>query len=510
MLRCRVAEAQSGVSLIHDHKIKERYGDLKMVKVLFVAAEAVPFAKTGGLADVAGSLPKQLRTQGVDVRVIMPKYSSIPAEYREQMSLRHKTTVPVGWRQQYCGVEELEYEGVPFYFIDNEAYFKRSELYGYYDDAERFAYFCRAVLEVLPDLDFVPDVVHCNDWHTGMVSVFLNAHYRHQLSYQNIRTIFTIHNLRYQGVFAKEIVPDLLGLGWEYFTADRLEFYDQVSFMKGGIVFSDIITTVSRTYAEEIQHEYFGERLEGLLYKRRDDIVGIINGIDYDVYNPATDNHLAVRYDAGSVDQKCEIKVKLQEQLGLPVRRSTPLLAVISRLVAPKGLDLIVHILDELVSGEDVQLVVLGTGEFRYENLFQQAAWKYPNKVSANIHFSEELAHQLYAAADIFLMPSQYEPCGIGQLIALRYGALPVVRETGGLKDTVQPYNKYTGLGNGFSFSNYNAHELLFTVKRALGLYYDKPVWTKIVQNAMQTDYSWLQSAQQYQSIYHRLHSEGR
>lgn len=478
-----------------------------MVKVLFVAAEAVPFAKTGGLADVAGSLPKQLRNQGADVRVIMPKYSSIPAQYREQLTLKHRTTVTVGWRQQYCGVEALEHEGVPVYFIDNEAYFKRSGLYGYYDDAERFAYFCRAVLEVLPHLDFVPDVIHCNDWHTGMVSVLLNAHYRHDPHYQHIRTIFTIHNLRYQGVFAKEILPDLLGLGWEYFNTDCLEFYDQVSFMKGGIVFSNVITTVSKTYAEEVQYEYFGEKLEGLLRKRRTDLVGIVNGIDYDVYNPATDSHLAVRYDAGSVNQKYENKVKLQELLGLPVKRGTPLLAIISRLVAPKGLDLIAHILDELITGEDIQLVVLGTGEARYESMFQQAAWKYPHKVSANIHFSEALAHQLYAAADIFLMPSQYEPCGIGQLIALRYGALPVVRETGGLKDTVQPYNKYTGLGNGFSFSNYNAHDLLFTVKKALGLYYDKPVWMKIIQNAMQTDYSWRQSAQQYHSIYRRLRS---
>jgi len=480
-----------------------------MVKVLFVAAEAVPFAKTGGLADVAGSLPKQLRAQGADVRVMMPKYSSIAPQYKEQMTLKHKAAVAVGWRQQYCGVEQLEYEGVPFYFIDNEDYFKRPELYGYYDDAERFAFFCRAVLDVLPHLDFIPDVIHCNDWHTGMVSVFLQAHYRHNPQYQKIRTVFTIHNLRYQGVFPKEIMPDLLSLGWEYFGIDGLEFHNQVNFMKGGLVFSDIITTVSRTYAEEIQYEFYGEKLEGLLRKRREDIVGIVNGIDYDVYNPSNDELITTPFDAHSIDLKCENKVKLQERLGLPVKRGTPMLAIISRLVAPKGLDLIAHILDELIAGEDLQLVVLGTGEEQYEALFQQAAWKYPNKVSANIYFDETLAHQVYAAADIFLMPSQYEPCGIGQLIALRYGTLPVVRETGGLKDTIQPYNKYTGLGNGFSFTNYNAHDLLFTVKKALGLYYDKPVWAKIVHNAMQSDYSWRQSAAQYQSIYNRLHSNG-
>ncbi|MEG6585389.1 glycogen synthase GlgA [Dendrosporobacter sp. 1207_IL3150] len=480
-----------------------------MLKVLFVAAEAVPFIKTGGLADVAGSLPKQLRAEGVDVRVIIPKYSGIPTQYREQMTSIHQTTVSVGWRQQYCGVEKLEYDGVPFYFIHNEDYFKRNGLYGYDDDAERYAFFCRAVLDVLPNLDFIPDVIHCNDWHTGMVSVFLEAHYRSRQEYQNIRTMFTIHNLRYQGVFPKEIMPDLLSLGWEYFNIEGLEFYNQVSYMKGGLVFSDIITTVSSTYAEEIQYEYFGEKLDGLLRKRRADIVGIVNGIDNDLYNPATDPHIPINFDANSLDLKWENKVRLQERLGLPVKRSTPLIAIVSRLVAPKGLDLIAHIIDELIAGEDIQLVVLGTGEECFESLFQQAAWKYPNKVSANICFDEALAHQVYAASDIFLMPSQYEPCGIGQLIALRYGALPVVRETGGLKDTIMPYNKYTGEGNGFSFESYNAHDLLFTVKKALGLFYDKPIWSKIVQNAMQSDYSWRQSAQQYKAIYTSLHNNG-
>jgi starch synthase len=476
-----------------------------MLKVLFAAAEAVPFVKTGGLADVIGSLPKYLKQQGIDVRVVMPKYSDIPQNFHESMTFKRDITVPLAWRQQYCGIFELNHEGVPFYFIDNEYYFKRSGLYGHFDDAERFAYFARSVLEILPHIDFKPDVIHCHDWHAGMTAVFFDAFYKNRPEYQGIKHLFTIHNLKYQGVFDKVILEDILGLGWEYFSDDKLEFHDAVNFMKAGIVYSHQVSTVSRTYAHEIQYPYFGEGLDGLLRARQSALTGIVNGIDYDVYNPETDPNIFVNYSSNSVEGKKENKAKLQERLGLPVRRETPMIAIVSRLVDPKGLDLVARILEELIIHEDVQLVVLGTGEEKYENMFKSAAWRHPAKVSANIYFDDFLAHQIYAAADLFLMPSRFEPCGIGQLIALRYGTLPIVRETGGLKDTVVPYNKYTGAGNGFSFTNYNAHDMFFTIKRALGMFGDKPVWNKIVQNAMNDDYSWNRSAGEYIGLYNRL-----
>ncbi|HEY3426107.1 MAG TPA: glycogen synthase GlgA [Negativicutes bacterium] len=477
--------------------------------VLFVAAEAGPFAKTGGLGDVVGSLPKELRQHGVDARVIIPKYSDIPNPLKAGMVFKAKCTVPVGWRQQYCGVDELVYQGVPFYFIDNEYYFKRSGFYGHYDDAERFAFFCRAVLEILPALDFIPDVLHCHDWQTGMVSLFLKAHYGHNPYYQNIRTLFTIHNLRYQGVFPKEILTDLLALDWKYFTPEGIEFNDKVNFMKGGVAFADLISTVCPTYAGEIQQWYFGEQLDGLLRSRGPDLSGIVNGIDYEVYNPAEDPWIAVKYDADTPERKQQNKTVLQERLGLPVNKNTPVMAIVSRLVGPKGLDLVECVLNELLAAEDIQLVVLGTGEHKYQHLFQHAAWLYPDKMSANIFFEEQLAHQIYAGADLFLMPSLYEPCGIGQLIAMRYGALPIVRETGGLRDTVIPYNQYTGAGNGFSFTQYNAHDMLFTIRLALGLFQDKARWDKLVQAAMQSDYSWRQSVQQYLRLYNMLKDKG-
>jgi starch synthase len=490
-----------------------------MLKVLIAAAEAVPFAKTGGLGDVIGSLPKELKQQGVDARVILPNYMDIPENLREKMTLRAKLVVQVGWREQYCGILELEYQGVIFYFVDNEYYFKRHGFYGYHDDAERFGFFCRAVLESLNKIDFMPDVIHCHDWHAGMVSVLFDAHYRQIPEYQHIKSLFTIHNLRYQGVFQKEVLHDILGLSWEYFTQDGVEFHKAVSFMKGGLAYSDMISTVSRTYAEEIQDPYFGEQLDGFLRKRQSDIIGIVNGIDYQVYNPAKDKAIFSQYDIGKLQNKTKNKTKLQQRLGLPVKEDVPVIAVVSRLVGPKGLDLMERILLDLVkqastTGEDhygAQLVILGTGEARYENFFKYLAWQYPGKVSANIMFDDELAHQIYAGADMFLMPSLYEPCGIGQLIAMRYGCLPIVRETGGLRDTVQSYNEQTGEGNGFTFANYNAHDMLDSINWALQVFQDKPAWNKVVTNAMKSDYSWQQSASQYREVYEKLagQSEG-
>jgi len=481
-----------------------------MLKVLFIAAEAVPFAKTGGLGDVIGSLPKELKQQGVDARVMLPNYQDISEKYKKQMVFKNKFAVQVGWRQKYCGVLEFVYEGITFYFLDNEYYFKRHGFYGYDDDAERFGFFCRAALESLANIDFIPDVLHCHDWHTGMVSAMFDAHYRQRPEYTNIKTLFTIHNLRYQGVFDKGILHDILSLDWKYFTHDGVEFNNAVNFMKAGMAYSDMISTVSRTYAQEIQDPYFGEQLDGFLRKRQNDLVGIINGIDYDVYNPATDTKIASQYDVGSLPSKAKNKLELQQQFGLTVNVNIPVISIVSRLVGPKGMDLVEGILVDMlkqmsVDTYEAQLVILGTGEARYENFFKYMAWQYPGKISASILFDDALARQIYAGSDMFLMPSLYEPCGIGQLIAMRYGTVPIVRETGGLRDTVEPYDKDMGTGNGFTFVNYNAHEMFDTINQAVALFKNKTAWNKIVKNAIQSDYSWQKSAQEYQKIYRKI-----
>ena len=475
------------------------------MKILYVAAEAVPFAKTGGLADVAGSLPKALKADGVDVRVIMPKFGKIPEAYRNAMEHVYDGELPVAWRKKYVGLDKYELDGVTYYFVDNEEYFNREGFYGYDDDAERFSFFSRAVLDLLQAMDFWPDVIHTNDWHAGLVNVFLKLEHMGDARYERIKTVYTIHNLKYQGVFPKDVMPDVLGLDWKYFNNGDLEFYDAVNFMKGGIIYADAITTVSKTYAKEIQYPYFGEHLDGLLRSREQDISGIVNGIDYSVYNPRTDKYIFETYDEESLDRKLDNKIALQKSLGLPERRNVPLIAIVSRLVEPKGMDLAVRMMDEILQHEDIQLVVLGTGEKRYEDWFKGLAWRYPKKVSVNIYFSNELAQRIYAGADIFLMPSKYEPCGIGQLIALRDGTIPVVRQTGGLKDTVQQYNKYTQEGNGFVFENYNAHEMMYALKRALSFYGNYEIWHKIQFNAVQADYSWKRSAKEYEALYERL-----
>lgn len=475
------------------------------MKILYVAAEAVPFAKTGGLADVAGSLPKALEADGVDVRVIMPKYGKIPKEYRNAMQHVYDGTLPVAWREKYVGLDAYKLGDVTYYFVDNEEYFDREGFYGYGDDAERFSFFSRAVLDLLQAMDFWPDVIHTNDWHAGLVNVFLKLEHMGDARYERIKTVYTIHNLKYQGVFPKDVMPDVLGLDWKYFNNGDLEFYDAVNFMKGGIIYADAITTVSKTYAKEIQYPYFGEHLDGLLRSREQDLSGIVNGIDYSVYNPRTDKYIFETYDEESLDRKLDNKIALQKSLGLPERRNVPLIAIVSRLVEPKGMDLVVRMMDEILQHEEIQLVVLGTGEKRYEDWFKGLAWRYPKKVSVNIYFSNELAQRIYAGADIFLMPSNYEPCGIGQLIALRYGTIPVVRQTGGLKDTVQQYNKYTQEGNGFVFENYNAHEMMYALKRALSFYGNYEIWHKIQLNAVQADYSWKRSAKEYEALYERL-----
>ena len=480
-----------------------------MLKVLYVASEAVPFIKTGGLADVAGSLPKALKKQGVDVRVVMPKYGKIAQEYLDKMEHVYDGEFTISWRTKFLGIDKLVLDGVTFYFIDNQEYFYREGFYGYGDDAERFAFFSRAVLEILPQENFWPDVIHTNDWHTALVNVYLRLDHIGDERYERIRTVFTIHNLKYQGVFPKDVMGDVLGLDWQYFNNGDLEYYDAVNFMKGAIVYADNITTVSRTYAQEIQYEFFGEGLDGLLRRRAGDLHGIVNGLDTELYNPATDKYLTepfMKYDATNVmEKKIDNKAALQRMLDLPVERQTPLVAMVTRLVEPKGLDLVVRILDELLEHEDMQFVLLGVGDRVYEDWFRGLAWRHPTKVSSNIYFSDEMAQRIYAGASIFLMPSAYEPCGIGQLIAMRYGTIPVARATGGLVDTIIPYNKSTQEGNGYLFADYNAHDMMYTVKKALTLFRDFNSWKLLMQNAMNTDYSWARSAKEYKALYERL-----
>ena len=480
-----------------------------MLKVLYVASEAVPFVKTGGLADVAGSLPKALKKQGVDIRVVMPKYGKIDREYLDKMEHVYDGELTVSWRKKFLGIDKLVLDGVTFYFIDNQEYFYRDGFYGYGDDAERFSFFARAVLEIPQQEDFWPDVIHANDWHAALTNVYLRLHFMGDERYGKIKTIFTIHNLKYQGVFSKDVMEDVLGIDWKYFNNGDFEYYDAVNFMKAAIVYSDNVTTVSRTYAEEIQYDYFGEGLDGLLRNRAADLHGIVNGLDFDLYNPETDKYLTEPFTKFNVknamERKIDNKAALQRQLNLPVERQTPLVAMVSRLVEPKGLDLVIRVLDELLEHEDMQFVLLGVGDKVYEDWFKELAWRHPTKVSTNIYFSDEMAQRIYAASSIFLMPSAYEPCGIGQLISMRYGSIPVVRATGGLKDTVVPYDKATQKGNGFLFSNYNAHEMMSTIKKALTLFRDFNSWKILIQNAMQSDYSWARSAKEYKALYERL-----
>lgn len=453
---------------------------------------------------MAGSLPKEVEKLGTDVRVMLPKYGTIAEKFKKEMKRVKEFAVSVGWRNQYCGIEELEYEGITYYFIDNEYYFNRESLYGFYDDGERFAFFSRAVLESLRELDYFPDVLHCHDWHTAVIPYLLRIEYYKRKKYGLIRTVFTIHNLQFQGIFPKGTLSDLLGLQENSFHPEHLEFFGNINFMKGALVAADKITTVSPTYLQEIQTPTYGEKLDGLLRSRKEDLVGILNGIDEDFYQPKQDPLIDQNYDEQSFAKKAVNKQAIQRLFHLPERGNTPLLVMISRLTKQKGLDLVKRVLPEILQ-EDVQVVILGTGDPVYEGFLQHEAQYQSEKLNVHIGFDERLAHRLYAAADLFLMPSLFEPCGLGQLIAMKYGAVPIVRETGGLNDTVTPWNEYTGEGNGFSFANFNAHDMLFTIRRALHFYHDQAVWPVIVKQAMVKDYSWAQSAYRYNQLYAEL-----
>ena len=475
-----------------------------MRKILYAASECVPFIKTGGLADVVGSLPKNFDKRYFDVRVIMPKYMCIPWEYREKMNYLTHFYMDIGSRKQYVGLFEMEYDGVQFYFIDNEYYFNGFTPYGDVKwDIEKFCYFCKAVLSALPILDFRPDLIHCHDWQTGLIPVFLKDSFQANLFFRGIKTVMTIHNLKFQGVWDMKTIQSFTGLPDYYFAPDKLEAYKDANMLKGGLVYADAITTVSNTYAEEIKTPFFGEGLDGLLAARSHDLRGIVNGIDYHEYNPATDPYIKKQYDAENFRrEKIKNKRDLQEQLGLEQDDKKFMIGIVSRLTDQKGFDLVAYMMDEICQ-LDVQVVILGSGEWQYENMFRHYDWKYANKVSSNIYYSEELSHKIYAGCDAFLMPSRFEPCGLSQLMALRYGTVPIVRETGGLKDTVEPYNEFEGRGTGFSFRNYNAHEMINTIRYAEGIYTRKKrEWNKIIERGMRADFSWEQSAHKYSDMY--------
>ena len=476
------------------------------MKILYIASEAVPFIKSGGLGDVAGALPSALVEAGAEeAAVILPLYQDIPQEMKDQLTFRKEIWVPLSWRTQYCGIFSAKIGKVTYYLLDNLYYFGRKGLYGYFDDGERFAFFSRAVLEALPHLDFMPDILCCNDWQTGMVPMYLNRFYRTvSEDYRKIRVLFTIHNIQYQGSFSPEITEDVLGLNWGDYAGGTIRYNDSVNFMKTGISASSWVTTVSPTYAQEIQRPEYSWGLDPILREMNNKLSGILNGIDYERYNPAKDPHLFFPYSIRKPENKSKNKEALQKLLGLPQRPNTPVIAIISRLVDHKGMDLIGSVFAQLIS-ENIQLVVLGTGDWQYEELFRRAAMDYPEKVSANICFDSDLAQKIYAGADIFLMPSKSEPCGLSQMIAMRYGTVPVARETGGLKDTVQPFISWEGKGNGFTFANYNAQDMLYVIRQAIQTYQDPELWQTVQKNGMKTDFSWKKPAREYIRIFEKL-----
>ncbi len=477
------------------------------LKILFVSVEVAPFAKTGGLADVAGSLPKSLVSMGHDVRLAMPRFQQIDTE------MKYVADFPVllNNRKETCIVREGEIafkhdnqdKSVPVYFLDNYHLYDREGIYCYFDDADRFAFLCKAALEMLPKIGFQPDIIHCNDWHTGPLCMLLNEKYKEYPFYKNMKTIFTIHNLEYQGNFSKDVLW-LFNVGEEVFIPEKVEFYGMFSFMKAGLVYSDIINTVSETYVKEIQTPQYGEKLEGLLKERSEDLYGIVNGIDYDVFNPKEDPRIVKNYDVNSIELKQENKFALQKEMGLPVK-DVPMIGLISRLSGQKGLDLIMDEIDEIMKN-DIQFVLLGAGDEYYETGFKKIREKYPKKMGVFTGFNAPLAQRIYAASDLFLMPSRFEPCGLGQLFSLRYGTIPIVRSTGGLAETVFDVEKDSKNGNGFTYTEFSSKDMLKTINRALKFYKTKPEeWKELVRRAMKIDNSWDKSAKKYMELYNKL-----
>ncbi|MBR2316217.1 MAG: glycogen synthase GlgA [Clostridia bacterium] len=470
------------------------------MKVLYVASEALPFMASGGLGDVAGSLPQALRKRLIGCRVVMPMYDTIKQELKDTMKFVTSISVPVAWRRQYCGIFEAKADGVIYYLLDNQYYFKRDTIYGHYDDAERFAFFSRAVLEMLPHINFRPDIIHCNDWQSALTPVYYTTMYAKDPWYQGIKTVFTIHNIQYQGVYGKEIIGDVIGLEGE---ANIIEYDGDVNFMKGAIECADKVTTVSPSYAQEILDPWYSHGLDTILKARSWKLQGILNGIDVINYNPETDKAIAANYNAEDWKNKAIDKEDLQKEMGLPVRPDVPIIGLVSRLVDHKGLDLVKAILEELLCTSDVQIVVLGSGDWQYESFFRDMAGKYPDKMGVCIGFVPALARKIYAGADLFLMPSKSEPCGLSQMVALRYGTVPIIRETGGLRDSIT--DSGDGQGNGFTFKSYNAHDMLDAINRAVGAYYNREYWPTLVQRALECDFSWGKSANEYIKMYNKI-----
>ncbi len=477
-----------------------------MKKILFAASECVPFMKTGGLADVVGALPKMFNKDEFDVRVIMPNYTCIPARFRNSFQYVHHFYMDMGQLnfRPHVGIMTYKYEGITYYFVDNEDYFKNQTPYGStLYDIEKFTFFSKAVLAILPVIDFKPDIIHCHDWQTGLIPVFMKTLYKDNPFYWGTKTIMTIHNLKFQGIWDIKTFKKFTNLPDSVFTPDKLEFKKDANMLKGGLVYADYITTVSNTYAYEIQSPQYGEGLDGLLRARHFQLRGILNGIDYRLYDPEHDSDIYAPYNSNNfAEKKAENKLKLQAELGLPQDKNKFMIGLISRLTDQKGLDLVNHVIEN-IADDFTQFVIIGTGEERYENTFKHFQWKYPDKVSANIFFSEQRAHRLYAAADTMLVPSRFEPCGLTQLISLRYGTVPIVRETGGLKDTVIPYNEFENYGTGFSFTNYNANDMLNVINYAKSVYFNnRDNWNQIIKRGMTTDFSWSSSALQYAGMY--------
>lgn len=470
------------------------------MKILYAASEAQPFIASGGLADVAGALPKALCAMGEDCRVVLPLYGDISPDLRREMKYITHFNVPLSWRNQYCGLFESEMGGVKYYLLDNEYYFKRNGIYGFYDDAERFAFFSKAVLEMIHYIDFVPQVINCNDWQTAMVPVFLRAFYKDLERYRSIKTVFTIHNIQYQGKYGMEIASDLLGLPPA--AVATLEYDGCVNMMKGAIEDCDMITTVSPSYAQEILDPWFAHGLDRELRGKQYKLTGILNGIDTVSYNPESDTAIFANYGPDDITPKAVNKAELQKLMGLEKDPDKFTVGLVSRLVGHKGLDLVKYIFDDII-GAGMSVVVLGSGDYIYESFFREMEHKYPGKVAVKIGFIPQLARRIYAGADAFLMPSKSEPCGLSQMVALRYGTIPVVRETGGLRDSIVDMGKEGG--NGYTFQTYNAHDMMGALLRAKGLYENKPLWKKAVVNALNCDFSWGRSAQEYLNVYNRV-----
>ncbi len=474
------------------------------MKVLYVASEARPFAASGGLADVAGSLPRALRQRLIGCRVVMPYYDEIPQSLKDTMRFVTSFSVPVSWRRQYCGVFETRYNGVLYYFLDNQYYFQRQGLYGHYDDAERFAFFSRAVLELLPYIDFKPDVIHCNDWQTALVPTYYSLFYAHNEWYSGIKTIFTIHNIQYQGQYGTELYDEVVGIPPQ--GRSILDWENDINYMKGAIETANRVTTVSPSYAWEIRDPWFAHGLDPILNQRSWKIRGILNGIDTTSYNPRTDIQLYAHYSPEDLSGKQINKQKLQERLSLEQNAEVPMIAMVTRLVSHKGLDLVKCALDQLMREEYVQFVILGSGDWEYESFFRSMQERYPGRLCFCNGFIPELSRKIYAGSDIFLMPSKAEPCGLSQMIALRYGSIPIVREVGGLRDSIK--DSGTGDGNGFTFANYDAMDMLGCIRRAIAGYWQRDGWRILVERAMNSDNSWTKSATEYINLYKEVINE--